>query len=32
MGTQVCFKCKKEKGLDEFYKHPQMANGHLGEM
>jgi hypothetical protein len=26
-----CFKCGKEKGIDEFYKHPAMGDGHLGK-
>jgi len=26
-----CFKCGKEKELDEFYKHPQTADGHFGK-
>ena len=28
---QECFRCHVVKPLSEFYKHPEMANGHLGK-
>lgn len=29
MGTKICRTCHKEKSIGEFYKHSEMADGHL---
>lgn len=29
--TKTCFKCRKKKEIEQFYKHPRMADGHLGK-
>lgn len=31
MTTKTCFKCGGRKPIDSFYKHPRMADGHLGK-
>ena len=28
---KICFKCGQQKELNQFYKHPQMLDGHLGK-
>src|SRR3990167_5054285 len=31
MNAKTCFKCGEVKSLASFYKHPMMADGHLGK-
>lgn len=28
---KICFKCGKTKSLEDFYKHPQMSDGHVNK-
>jgi len=31
MKTKICFKCKKEKPISDYYKHSGMTDGHVGK-
>lgn len=31
MGTKRCFKCEREVPVDQFYRHPRMADGRLNK-